>query len=500
MDGVTPTQDHNSRIARLVRSVLHLGVGQAISTGLGFLLVVVLGRALGPSVLGILYAVATIYGFVAVLSDWGQSTYVVRETASGRSNEAEFIGAALIVRVIGNLGAAVIGTAGAWAFGYDGLTVLLVALATVIGFPGSLAALIGLVFRGKDRMDLDVLIGLVGKMLGLVAVVGVLAMGGGLLEIVAVSAVGTIGSFILSVYLLLRFGIQVKLPNLKLVRELFWVGTPIAIMSFSMGMQSFVDVTILSRLTGPAVVGWFGASRTMLGIFLAPAGILATATFPELSRAAASVPDLYRILSSSARITLAAGACAASALYIFADFGVSITYGHGKFNQVAVLLRVTSPFLPLFFLNFLVANALFAVRKMVAMAVVKVLFVALGAIVGWFAVSYFQDQSANGAIGIIVSYGFMEPMMLVAMFLMLPKGAIDFRILLHLLRAYVTFGAVVLGAAALPPLPVPILAPIFGLAFAVAGLATRLVLSSDIARVIAIMKSSALRYGKHARL
>jgi O-antigen/teichoic acid export membrane protein len=500
MNGVTPPQDHHSRTARLVRSVLHLGVGQAISTVLGFLLVVALGRVLGPSDLGILYAVATIYGFVAVLIDWGQSTYAVREIASGRSDEAEFIGAALIVRVIGNLGAAAIGTAGAWALGYDGLTILLVALASVIGFPGSLGVLIGLLFRAKDRMDLDVFIGLVGKISGVAAVVAVLALGGGLFGIVAASAVGSIASFILSICLLLRFGIRVRLPDLKLVRELFWIGTPIAIMSAAMGLQSFVDVTILSLLTGPAAVGWLGASRTMLGIFLAPAGILATATFPELSRAASSVPDLHRILSSSARIALAAGACAASALYIFADFGVSITYGHGKFEQVAVLLLVTSPFLPLFFLNFLVANAVFAVRKMVAMAVAKVFFVTLGAIVSWFAVSYFQDHSANGAIGIIVSYGFMEPMMLIAMFLMLPKGAFDFSILFHLIRAYVTFGAVVLGAAALPPLPALVLAPIFGLAFAVAGLATRLVLGSDISRVIAVMKSSALKYGKHARL
>ena len=490
MNGVPPPPDSNSRMTRLGRSVLHLGVGQAISTALGFVLLVAVGRALGPSDIGTLYAVATIYGFVAVLIDWGQSTYVIREIASGRCNEAEFIGASLMTRLIGNLGAAIVGTAAAHFLGYDGSTVLLVALATLIGLPGSLAALFGFVFRGKDRMDLDVLIGLVGKLLSVAAAIAVLALGGGILEIVAATSVGSIASLILAVRLLLRFRIQGKLPESKLVRELFWVGTPLAMMSFSMGLQPFVDMTVLSLLTGPAVVGWLGISRIILGIFLAPAGILAAATFPELSRAAVSVPNLHQILSSAARITLAVSAFAASALFIFADTGVSLTYGAGKFNQVVVLLQVTSPFLPLFFLNFLVANAVFALRKMVVVAVIKVLLVAIGAIVSWFAVSYFDNKFGNGAIGIIVSYGSTETLMLVAMLSLLPTAAIDSKILLYLVRAYVTFGAVVLGAAILPTLPVPISVPIFGLAFAVAGVATRLILVSDIVRAFSFMKST----------
>ena len=69
----------------LVRNVSHLGIGQVASTVLGILLSAVIGRALEPVQLGILYTVYAISGFAYVIIDWGQSTYLVREIARGRA-------------------------------------------------------------------------------------------------------------------------------------------------------------------------------------------------------------------------------------------------------------------------------------------------------------------------------------------------------------------------------------------------------------------------------
>ena len=59
---------------------------------------------------------------------------------------------------------------------------------------------------------------------------------------------------------------------------------------------------MLSAFAGPAVVGWYGASRTIYGIITSPAVIVLTATFPELSRASLSLPDLRRMIDATGRI------------------------------------------------------------------------------------------------------------------------------------------------------------------------------------------------------
>jgi O-antigen/teichoic acid export membrane protein len=467
-------------------------MGQFFSTALGFAVTAILGRALGAADFGILYIVGTIYSFVGVLIDWGQSTYVIREIARGHghSDQAKFLGAALILRLIGNLCAGMAGIGIAFILGYDHFTILLVAVAAAAGFPGTLATFFGLAFRGRDRMDLDVLISLAGKSLTVPAVIVALALGGRLFSVVAVAAVGSIGSFILSIFLIDRWNIKVALPPAELVGELFKVGAPIALMSFTIGIHPLVDVALLSLLTGPTVVGWFGASQAIFVIFLTPAAILASASFPELSRAARSAPHLAEILSSATRVILAAGAFAASALFIFADFGVFLIYGHGKFDPAVVLLKVAAPILPLLFLNYLIANAVFAVGRTVAVAAAKVLCLALGALVGWFAISYFQTRYGNGAIGTFFSTGLMEILMCIAFLSLVPKGALDRRILVHLLQAYMTFAGIVLVFAALPKFSIWASVPMFGLTFTAAALATRLIVVTDVSSVIRLIKSA----------
>lgn len=323
----------------------------------------------------------------------------------------------------------------------------------------------------------------------MVATISTLFMGYGLAAIVAVGVLGTVASLILSLYLVHRHGIEVRLPDPKLVQELFWIGAPIALVSFSFSMQSLVEIALLSSLTAPAVIGWLGASRTLLGIFMAPAGILAGATLPEMSRRARSATDLGQIVSSASRIMLAAGACAASALLVSADFGVALTYGVGKFDQSVVLLQLFSPLLPLLFLNFLLANAVFAVGRSVPFAAAKLLLVAIGSVCSWFSISYFQTLLCNGAIGIIVSFGAMELIMVGLLLALLPKGAVDLQILLHSLRAYLTFGSVALAFMALPSLPIWVAGPMFGLLFLAVAFATQLVQGSDVAGVLKMLKS-----------
>ncbi len=180
----------------LVRNVSHLGIGQVASTALGILLTAVIGRALEPAQLGILYIVFAISSFVYVIVDWGQGTYLVREMARGRIDEPELIGSALLIRLATIVFSSVIAVAIALALGYNGQIVALTLLAMMAAVPATLFAPFDCSFRGRDRMDIDAFANIVGKAMTLVATAIALRFGGGLTEVILMQGVGGISTLL----------------------------------------------------------------------------------------------------------------------------------------------------------------------------------------------------------------------------------------------------------------------------------------------------------------
>ena len=168
----------------LVRNVSHLGIGQIASTALGILLSAVIGRALEPAQLGILYTVFAISSFAYVIVDWGQGTYLVREMARGRADEPALIGSALLIRLAAVVLLSAVGVAIALPLGYSGQIVVLALLAMMSGIPATLFAPFACSFRSRDRMDVDAFVNIVGKAMTLVATAIALRFGGGLTEVI----------------------------------------------------------------------------------------------------------------------------------------------------------------------------------------------------------------------------------------------------------------------------------------------------------------------------
>ena len=358
-----------SNTARLlVRNVSHLGIGQVASTAFGILLNAVIGRALEPAQLGILYIAFAISSFVSVIVDWGQSAYLVGEMARGRIDEPELIGSALLIRLAIIVFSFAIAVAVALALGYNGQIVALTLLAMVAAIPATLYVPFGCSFRGKDRMDIDAFVNIVGKAMTLVATAIALGLGGGLTSVILMQGVGGVSTLLAGAIIALRSDVAVKAPVMKALRELLWHGAPIAAFSLVIASQPFVEILMLSAFASPAVVGWYGASRTIFGVVISPAMILLGATFPELSRASLSLPDLRRMIDATGRVMFIAAAFASSALYLFADHMVAIIYGHGRFEQTASILRVSAIFIPLLFFAYVLASAMTAVGRNKAMA------------------------------------------------------------------------------------------------------------------------------------
>lgn len=465
----------------LVRNVSHLGIGQVATTALGLLLAAVIGRALEPAALGVFYIVLAVSSFTYVIADWGQGTYLVREMARGRADEPELIGSALIFRTGAIVCSAAVGVAIALAEGYSAQIVALTLLAIAVTVPTTLFAPFDCSFRGKDRMDLDALANIVGKAATPVATAIALRLfGGGLTAVISMQGVGNVSMLLVGVIAAWRLNIVVKPPAVKALRELLRRGAPITVFSLVLASQSFVEIVLLSSLAGASVVGWYGASRSIFGIVTSPATILLAATFPELSRASVSLPNLRRMIDATGRIMFIAAAFTSSALYVFADDMVSIIYGQGRLEQTASILRASAIFIPLMCLVLVLASAMTAVGRNKELAIISLIRVALCAILNGLLIGYWQLKFGNGAIAVVLIAGVAEVPATIACLIFLPRGAVGSTIPLGLVRACIVSFCTVLLLSMLQPLGLLYRTPLFVLFFAAAAIVTRLILPSDL--------------------
>ena len=287
----------------------------------------------------------------------------------------------------------------------------------------------------------------------------------------------------------LRLDIKVAAPVIKVLRELLRHGAPLATFSLVIASQPFIEIMMLSALAGAAVVGWYGASNSILGIVTSPAMIMLAATFPELSRASRSLPDLRRIIDATGRVMFIAAAFTSSALYLFADHMVAIIYGHGRFVETASILRVSALFVPLLFLVFVLASAMNAVGRNKAMAVISIVRIAVCVVLNWLLIGYWQQRFGNGAIALVIIAGVAEIPAVIACLVLLPKGAVGSAVTLNVVRACVASLCTVVPLSMLQPLGLLYLTPLFALLFAVTAMVTRLVLPSDLRLALEMVRN-----------
>jgi O-antigen/teichoic acid export membrane protein len=304
--------------------------------------------------------------------------------------------------------------------------------------------------------------------------------------------VGNISMLLVGVIAARRLNIAIKAPVVKALRELLRRGAPITVFSLVLASQSFFEIVLLSAFAGTAVVGWYGASRSIFGIVTSPATILLAATFPELSRASLSLPALRRMVDATGRVMFIAAAFTSSALYVFADEMVAIIYGQGRFEQTAAILRASAIFIPLMCLVLVLASAMTAVGRNKELAIISLVRVALCVMLNWLLIGYWQSRFGNGAIAVVVIAGMAELPATVACLIFLPRGAVGSTIALGMARACIASVCTVVPLSMLQPLGLLYLVPLFVLFFAAAALVTRLVLPSDLRLAIEIVRSRGL--------
>jgi O-antigen/teichoic acid export membrane protein len=158
-----------------------------------------------------------------------------------------------------------------------------------------------------------------------------------------------------------------------MVRHLWRGGVAIMSLSVVQAAQPYLDVLILSKLVPTDAIGYFGVARSIMGTLLAPAVILATATFPQLSRAARTPNRFGSVVRHALRPMMLFGALASVGTYLFAQTAVELIYGRQHFAPSVTILQLFSPVIFLLFVDVFLGPALVATNRSTPLAVIKVI-------------------------------------------------------------------------------------------------------------------------------
>mgnify|MGYP000998785533 CR=1 FL=1 len=459
---------------KVARNAVHLLAGQVVMLALSMLLSASLARWLGAEEFGNYFLLMTAVGFAGVIVEWGQSAYLVREAARRPDDVGPLLAGAVLYRVIVCALSTVAIAIVFRLMGHDARLQQLALLAGFCSLPMLIALAYSYAFRSRDRMDLDAAVNVASKAATVGVTLAILAMGFGLAGVLQAQALGGLAGLVAAIVVAKRLGIRLARPDWAICRELLIGGAPIAAFFVATSVQPFVDALVLAALAPAYVVGCYGAARSILNLLCVPAQILGTASFPELSRLAHTIPEMRRTLASSLRILLGIGVLAGAGTFLFADVAIHIVFG-AKFDPAIVLLQLWAPALPLFFLDSLFGVTLTALGKTQQIASVKVMSIVVSTALAIALIPYFQNAFGNGGIGLALALACSELIMLAAFLWLLPRGLLGASAIVDVLRAVVAGCATTaivhyaFGGQA-PWVAIPVTIVLFALLCAVTGL------------------------------
>lgn len=470
------------RRSRLASNTFRLALGQVGTTMLAIVFNAALARMLGASEFGLYFLLNSMVTSAYIIVEWGQPMLLVRETARDPRRAGALLGTGLILRLVGAAIVFLPLLLTACALRYGVSTVSTLALYFVATLPISLTQAFGAVFRAFDRMDLEPVVGVLNSAAGVVLILAALTCGGGLIAIGLCLLAAGIVSLLVAHRLYKRLDRAPLTWTRETARHLWQGGAAIMSLAAVQAAQPYLDVVILSKLVPPDAVGSFGAARLIMGTLLAPGVILATASFPQLSRAATSSDQLGAHVRDILRPMMLIGALGSAGTYLFARVAVQIVYGESHYARAVAILQVFSPVIFVLFVDILLGRALLAANRAKALAMIKVVSVAVSTVLDVILIPWFQAHHGNGGIGVVVAFGFSELVVFAGVMAIAPRGALHPRFAVEAAKTIAVAGGTILFVSGMTPGLHPAAAiPLTVIVFVALTLAFGLIRRADLA-------------------
>lgn len=387
----------------LTRNLGALAGGQLVTWTMTLLWTLVVPRVLGPSELGLIVSAISVSGVLALALGLGTRAYLVREIVVDRTQAPKLIGTAIVMRVA--LAPLVGGAAVVFAreahYGAEARTVLF--LATAMTIFGLLAEPLQAGLQAIERMHYLAYTDIINKTAQSVVGIAVVLIGLRAIGVMADMAAAACVVIFLN-HRWLRPFIKVDLrTTTKLVRSVargsltYWASG-----MFSM-IYLWIDTVMLSLMTYPRIVGWYGVTTTLFQTFLFIPVMVTTAWLPRLVAEFSGGRDvLMKAARVPVEIVMVTGVPVASLVAMLAPLLIHTVYGPAYAHAVPVMI-VLMGCLPWMYLNIVLYTVFVAMKRAAVWTFVMVGAAFVNPAFNLFLIPAAQHRFHNGALGAAAS-------------------------------------------------------------------------------------------------
>lgn len=426
-----PAEDTRASIGR---NIAAMASGQLVTWTMTLAWTIVVPRLLGPAGMGLIVTAWAVTGLLATVLGFGTRNYLVRAIVVAPGEAGRLVGTGVVLRLL--LAPLFMVAVAIWAhfadYGRDGtLALYLAGGATVFTL---LAEPIQAGFQAIERMKYLAYSDVINKSVqGLVGIALVVAGFG---------AVGFTGCWLVMAAIVLALDIRWLRGHIRVQ----WRTTPrrlahmaresMAYWAFGVFFMLYlwIDSAMLSVMTSPTVVGWYGVSTKLFQTLMVVPVLISTAWLPQLvSVFERSPPELRRAARAPIEIVLVIGLPIAAGIALVAQPAIDHIYGSAYAGAVPVMILL-GLCIPAMYLNIMLSQVLIAARRQFAWTWVMLGATIVNPAINLVLIPATQARFGNGAIGAAVSLLVTEIVIVAAGFRLTGRGVLGRRALRRVTR------------------------------------------------------------------
>jgi len=422
--------------------------------GVAFVITVWVVRQLGPTNYGLLAYALSIVAMIDVVASMGFRIVLVRELVETPEQEADLVGTALAVKVVGSLLAAAVVIGFAWVGGADATSLQIIAV-LALGLPLGAFSVFDVSFQATLQSQYAVAARVAGLALASLLRIVFLLLDAPVLAFAAASAIelATVGIAFAVLYGRLALPLRALQFHLGTARRLVVMSWPFLASAMAAAVYLKIDQIMLQNMVGSREVGVYAAAARLSEMWYFIPIALSSSMFPMLVAQRMEDPRAYsRGLGDAFGIVLWIAIPLAVGTTIIATPLIGMLYG-AEYARTDDILRVHMWAAPFIFMNVMLGRALILegrrgveLSRHVTGAVVNI---ALNLLL----IPLFHGMGA--AVATLVSYAVASYFVCFAIPSLRPHGLLMSQALGFPLRLWAQHTGTSGGAATLQPHPAP---------------------------------------------
>lgn len=384
---------------RVARNFLALFGGQMATWTMTLVWTLVVPRVLGPAGFGVVTAAISLSGVFAIFLGLGTRTYLVREIVLHPERGPSLVGTAIVLR----LALAPLVALAAYIFArlahYHHEQALALYLAAAANVLVLLNEPVLAMFQAIERMKYLALGDVINKSAQSTFGIALTLAGLGAVGITGNMAVAAALVMGLSILWLRRFAHIELRTNLRALTKMARDSTPFWAIGVFLTLYLWIDTIMLSLMTNSRVVGWYGASTTILQTLMFIPNLMATTWLPRLVSAFKRSPaELYATARKPLELVLVISAPVAAACAMAGHTIAHVLYGRGYAHAAPVLVLLGLG-VPATYLSITLTHVMIAAGRQKTFQWLMLAATAINPAINLVLIPAAQKRYHNGAIG-----------------------------------------------------------------------------------------------------